>query len=99
MARIRIKAALTVLWLIGPLPSVFADPVVLPDTDMAGEDLRHFSEPRPRARLCQDACMIDPTCRAWTYMREGRLGPLAVCWLKHGAPTPNHDDCCTSGTK
>jgi hypothetical protein len=82
-----------------PSQGANAKSTILPNTDMAGDDYRHFSEPRPRPRLCQEACLIDPTCRAWTFMREGVLGPLAVCWLKAGTPTPHPDICCTSGVK
>jgi hypothetical protein len=78
---------------------VFADPAILADTDLTGEDYRHFDLPRPRPRLCQEACAIDAQCRAWTFLREGALGPLAVCWLKSGSPTPHHDICCSSGLK
>lgn len=95
--------SITVFAFLAGLAATFqlanAEPSILPNTDMAGDDYRHFSEPRPRPRLCQDACLIDPTCRAWTFMHEGALGPLAVCWLKTGAPVPHQDSCCISGVK
>lgn len=50
------------------------------------------------AKSCQEDCIRDPKCKAWTYVKprtfqdaEGR------CWLKHSQParTPNKD--CISG--
>jgi hypothetical protein len=95
-----ITAALVVLSLSAlALPPAKADPTIMPDTDMTGSDLRHFELPKPRPRLCQEACFNDEACRAWTFLREGLLGPLAVCWLKSGTPVPRPDPCCVSGLK
>ena len=69
------------------------------DVDVAGADYRHFDLPKPRPRLCQQACLAEPECRAWTFYREGLLGPRAICWLKSGLPTERPDTCCISGWK
>jgi hypothetical protein len=82
-----------------PLQLASADSTILPGTDMTGNDYRHFDLPKPRPRLCQEACFNDETCRAWTFLHEGLLGPLAVCWLKSGTPVPRQDSCCISGVK
>lgn len=52
--------------------------------------------PRPAPRLCQDICLNDQICRAWTFVRQP--GPDGVqCWLG-SLPVPAvQDDCCASG--
>jgi hypothetical protein len=69
------------------------------DVDVTGADYRHFDLPRPRPRLCQQACLAEEQCRAWTFYRAGLLGPRAICWLKSGVPIEHSDQCCISGWK
>ena len=98
--RSRSTAILTLLVLLAaPSRQAIADPTFLPDTDMMDASYRHFFLPKPWPRLCQEACEIDAACHIWTFLHEGALGPLAVCYLKSGTPTPRPDTCCTSGTK
>jgi PAN domain len=85
--------------LTAPLQPAIAEPIFLPNTDMMVASYRHFFLPKPRPRLCQQACLIDAACNVWTFLHEGALGPLAVCYLKSGTPTPRPDTCCTSGAK
>jgi hypothetical protein len=66
-------------------------------TDIAGADSRHFDLPKPRPRLCQEACYGEDGCKAWTFYKPGLLGPLAICWLKNAQPAMEHDECCISG--
>ena len=51
------------------------------------------------ARPCQQACLSDDHCRAWTYENPGVERPNARCRLKSGVPTSIPSDCCTSGVK
>jgi hypothetical protein len=69
------------------------------NVDMSGADYRHFDLPKPRPHLCQQACLAEEECRAWTFYRAGLLGPRAICWLKFGVPTEQPDTCCISGLK
>jgi hypothetical protein len=98
--RAQITTAFVVLTLLElALLPARADSTIMPDTDMTGFDYRHFELPKPRPRLCQEACFNDEACRAWTFLREGLLGPLAICWIKSGTPVPRPDSCCVSGLK
>lgn len=65
--------------------------------DRMGSDYKSFKG-QAGAKSCQQDCISDPRCKAWTYVKpktfqdsEGR------CWLKHSQPgkTPNKD--CISG--
>jgi hypothetical protein len=80
-----------------PVNSVTADESYLPDVDLPGYVFRNFDLPRPRPRLCESACQNDKSCRAWTFVRVGVLGPVASCFLKNQVPKPRPDDCCVSG--
>jgi hypothetical protein len=65
--------------------------------DRAGSDYRNFWLSRPETKLCQDACLQDARCKAWTYVGPNVQGPSASCWLKSVVPVPANRDCCTSG--
>ena len=64
-----------------------------------GSDYKNFWLPRPDYRLCRNACAREGRCRAWTYVRPGKQGRQAKCWLKHGVPRRTADNCCISGVK
>jgi 1-phosphatidylinositol phosphodiesterase len=64
-----------------------------------GSDYANFDLPQPRPHLCEEACMRDGRCRAYTYVNPGVQGPNARCWLKDQVPPPDRDGCCTSGVK
>jgi hypothetical protein len=66
--------------------------------DRYGGDLRHFDIAADASgRPCQAACEAEPTCRAWTYVRAGYVGPSAVCYLKSRITRPVRKPCCISG--
>lgn len=69
------------------------------DTDRPGIDYRRFSVPAADPAICENTCLDDPQCQAWTYVRPGVQGESAFCWLKSDVPTPRFDQCCISGTK
>ncbi|MEH1935853.1 MAG: PAN domain-containing protein [Nostoc sp.] len=51
------------------------------------------------ASVCQQSCINDNTCNAYTYVRPGVQGTNAVCYLKSVAPASTPNDCCVSGAK
>jgi hypothetical protein len=65
--------------------------------DRAGYDYRNFQLPNPETKPCQDACLDDARCRAWTFVRPGNQGPSSACWLKSDVPPPANRPCCVSG--
>ena len=65
--------------------------------DRPGLDYSNFPLRDPSADICQDACLGDARCRAWTYVRPGVQSERARCWLKSARPEPRDDECCTSG--
>jgi uncharacterized membrane protein len=70
-----------------------------PNTDRFGSDYFGFDLPGPQPSLCQQACIGDQNCRAWTYVNPGVQGPHARCYLKNPAPPPTPSNCCVSGAK
>jgi hypothetical protein len=70
------------------------------NVDRAGADYASFDLPTASASLCQDYCLKDVKCLAWTYVKPGTTqGPRPRCWLKNSAPHPNPNSCCISGVK
>ncbi|MHC5671840.1 PAN domain-containing protein [Nostoc sp.] len=51
------------------------------------------------ASICQQSCINDSNCSAYTYVRPGVQGSNAVCWLKNAAPASTPDSGCVSGVK
>jgi hypothetical protein len=70
-----------------------------PTTDRMGSDYRSFDLPSPQPELCQDACLREPQCLAFTYVNPGVQGANARCWLKNAVPNPQPNGCCLSGVK
>jgi PAN domain/YARHG domain len=70
-----------------------------PNTDRFGSDYFNFQLPAPQPSLCQQACVGDANCSAWTYVQPGVQGPQARCYLKNPAPPPTPSNCCVSGAK
>ena len=69
-----------------------------PQTDRPGRDYRTFFVETADPADCQDACVADGQCHAWTYVAPGYQGDLARCWLKNPAPEPSPaSPCCVSG--
>jgi hypothetical protein len=66
-------------------------------TDRPTKDYRAF-ETNDR-RVCQNACIAESDCAAWTYVEPGVQGPTGRCWLKYSVPVPRSSGVCTSGVK
>jgi len=71
------------------------------DTDRpGGGDFRHIVPTSDDPALCQQACLNDAQCKAWTYVKPHTIqGDLPNCWLKTGVPPATHNTCCVSGVK
>jgi len=69
------------------------------NTNRPGQDYRSFDLAAPDPKQCQNACLEDAKCKAWSYVKPGVQGPKARCWLKSGVPPPEPAPCCISGVK
>lgn len=68
------------------------------NVDRPGMDIRSINLPAgAHPSACRNACLREPGCRAWTYVRAGVQGPQPRCWLKSGVPRARRSNCCTSG--
>lgn len=70
--------------------------------DRWGDDLYPIPivMPRDDAMLCATACMQDPRCKAFTYVRPNTIrGPTGECFLKSGPGVVRSHVCCISGLK
>jgi hypothetical protein len=72
----------------------------LENQNIPGGDYNHFElKPGETCQTCIDACLKDPNCKAYTYVKPGVQGPNAVCWLKSTVSNPVPDPNCISGIK
>jgi uncharacterized protein (TIGR02145 family) len=68
--------------------------------NIPGGDYKSFELKRGETwRDCNDACLNDPNCKAYTYVKPGVQGQNAVCWLKSTVSDPVVDPNCISGVK
>jgi hypothetical protein len=57
--------------------------------DIAGLDVQNADQ-------CAAACNGNANCQAWTFVKAGRLGPSARCFLKNPVPAPSFNSTCPS---
>lgn len=69
------------------------------NTNRYGSDYKNFDLSVPNYTLCRDACANDPTCKAYTFVKQGVQGSAARCWLKSAVPPSRPESCCISGIK
>jgi len=69
------------------------------NTDRPGSDFRSFPLSKDDPNICRNACMNEPRCKAWTYVRSNIQGPRPMCWLKNAVPQPVENQNCLSGVK
>lgn len=62
-----------------------------------GGDYNNF--PVTDIAQCHAACLADPQCKAYTFVKPGTQEPAARCWVKVTASPPVPDDCCISWAK
>ena len=67
-------------------------------TDRPGGDYRRF-EVAGGFEQCLQACIEDPACTAYTFVRPGIQAANGMCWLKSSSGEPRRDACCVSGVK
>ncbi len=67
------------------------------NTNRGGSDYERSELQVANPDQCFERCRTDSRCAAWTFVRPGVQGPLAVCYLKNPAPAPTPNDCCVSG--
>lgn len=68
--------------------------------DRPGGDIDNFDLPTPDPALCQERCVGNAACRAWTYVAPNTTqGPHPRCWLKGTVPPMALNGCCTSGLR
>jgi len=57
------------------------------DTTRRGQDYRSFHPVAPSALYCQQACITESQCRAWSYDSPSVSGgKQPMCWLKASVP-------------
>ncbi len=66
--------------------------------DRPGMDYNNFNI-KNDPLICQNRCIAEANCRAWTFVRPGHQGPKARCWLKTTVPAAKNAPCCVSGVK
>ena len=73
------------------------------NTDRPGSDYRDFAQKKNDFNECQQACLTDPDCKAWTYVKPNcpptNPDSKAHCWLKNAIPRAFENNCCISGIK
>lgn len=67
--------------------------------DRPGFDYLVFDLTRPRSAACEQRCLQETRCKAWTYVKAGAQGRYARCYLKTRVPAPYPDRNCISGVK
>ncbi len=80
--------------LTGALANGIVDGVERPG---AAYEVLKIDPPSPDA--CRQACMEDPRCMAYSYVKPGFQGGKARCWLKETVTPAWSSDCCMSGIK
>jgi hypothetical protein len=91
---------LVLVLVLGLSVAAVAQPALELNTDRPGNDLRWFELPEPKPELCRAACLREPACNAFTYVRPFQhVDPPARCYLKGVVPLARADGCCVSGLK
>ena len=68
------------------------------DVDRGGSDYKNFDLLSADPLLCQNACLREGKCKAWTYVKPNtQQGVNPRCWLKYRIPDAKKADCCISG--
>ena len=83
-----------------PLPTSIPRYVVTAEfgRNRAGSDYTSFVT-SGFASICQQSCINDSNCSAYTYVHPGVQGSNAICYLKSVAPASTPNSCCVSGVK
>jgi hypothetical protein len=69
------------------------------NTDRDGMDYQTVDLKDANPALCYQACVKDPQCQSFTYLKPGLEGDQPRCRLKNGVPAPAPKDGHVSGVK
>lgn len=69
------------------------------DTNRPGGKYKSFKMKMAKPENCSKACANDAQCKAYTYVKPGKQGDKAVCYLKNVISEKVVDSCCVSGAK
>lgn len=87
----------------GAAPSGVPVSTFMPKTDMPGGDYSVTHHPAGTdAKVCEQACLADAKCQAWTYVIRGQPSGSGDCCLKDSQPCPSTSGAaaqCTSGAR
>jgi tetratricopeptide (TPR) repeat protein len=86
-----------ILALLGHNPAAAQQSIFERHIDRPGFDYRSFNMQKSDPKGCERACLLEPQCKAWTYVRPGIQGNQARCWLKASVPRGGPSRCCDSG--
>jgi hypothetical protein len=65
-------------------------------TNFPGSDIKSVvTDASPHS--CKQLCIDEPRCAAWTWVKPGRQGNQARCWLKSGVLKRVKAEYCVSG--
>ena len=86
-----------------PFTSPFAQGIDIPGSDyrsvVMNRNLAMPNNPGDTPNACQNLCVIEERCKAWTWVKPGIQGPTAMCWLKAAVPGPVQNPNTVSGIK
>jgi len=68
-------------------------------TDRYGSDYNAIEMVADDPAPCVQACVNDPNCVSYSFVRPGYQGENAYCYLKNDAPAEYDNDCCVSGLR
>ncbi|THB63339.1 MAG: hypothetical protein D6E12_17145 [Desulfovibrio sp.] len=81
-----------------PPPWLQEDNTMRQNMNLFGSDYDSFYQQVADPAICRDACINDPVCRAYTYVRPGWWGgEFGLCWLKNAIPAWSQDFNSVSG--
>ena len=75
----------------------FAQGSLKENTTYLGGDFKDF-DVKGGATDCQQACVRDPHCAQWSFVKPASLRMQGHCFLKNKPTKESSDRCCTSGT-
>lgn len=94
---VRVFAA-TLLCLFGAAMLLLAKPAHAVDgIDFPGSDYADFDA--SSSLVCENTCMGDSDCHAWTWAKPGFKGPTGRCYLKSKVPQQVANKFCESGSR
>jgi len=69
------------------------------NVDRYGSDYQYFDMDNPDPLICMQACLNDPNCVSFSFVRPGYQVSNARCYLKNTDPGAYANNCCISGLR